>query len=116
MERVQARVIGKAFRRTAPGGVITLSRRDARILESLGRVEVVADAGRSTYAYATDRQAEADVEFVASDRLDTALQTPEAPLATVAHTSKPKRAKAKTAKADKSEKPKAKRSRKKKAE
>ena len=95
MEKVQVRVIGKAFRRTAPGGVLTLSRRDARILESLGRVEYVSAESLPTWAYATDRrpqaEADAEVEFTASDRLDSALATPEAPLENVAHTGKPKR-------------------------
>ena len=43
MEKVEVRVVGRSFRRTAPGGLLSLSRRDARILSSLGRVEVVED-------------------------------------------------------------------------
>lgn len=107
MEKLQVRVVGKSFRRTPPGGVLTLSRRDAHLLERLGRVEIVED-GRSTYVVATDRQAaqaaEVDVEFSASEKLDEALvkpkrrptrkkalSTPEAPLKNVAHEDAPKK-------------------------
>jgi hypothetical protein len=41
MERVQVRVIRGSIRRKGAGEVVSLSRRDARLLTKLGRVEAI---------------------------------------------------------------------------
>jgi hypothetical protein len=41
MERVQMRVVDRSIRGKGAGQIVSLSRRDARLLAKLGRVEVV---------------------------------------------------------------------------
>lgn len=41
MERIKVEVVGRAIRGVKEGGVIAVSRRDARILSKLGRVKLL---------------------------------------------------------------------------
>lgn len=85
MGKVRVRVVNKPYRGRKVGETFEVSRRDARIMASLKLVEIIPPAE--------------DVEFTPSEKLDEAvearaLDTPEAPLQSVAHTDddpKPKR-------------------------
>ena len=77
MEKVQVQVLGRSFRRTAPGGVLSLPRRDARILTALGRVGPVPEAPAKPKRKAAAAPAEVDVEFAPSEKLDVAPEKPK---------------------------------------
>lgn len=71
MERVNVRLIGRSFRGKGAGEIVAVSRRDARLLTRIGRAEAVEEkAAKKSNPPAREG----------------ALATPEAPLATVAHT------------------------------
>lgn len=102
MERVKVRVVGRSIRGKGAGEVIALSRRDARLLSRLGRVEALDGSDDEPTPAKQSRRTpvrKAKPAKNAPARKETLL-TPEAELETVAHDDPPaKRSQSKRRKA-----------------
>jgi hypothetical protein len=90
MARMDVRIIGRPLRGKPVGEVVSLSRRDARVLTAIGRAEYVdpaeAEAPRKRRTPVRKARAKRPAKAPARARV---LETPEAPLETVAHTDPP---------------------------
>jgi hypothetical protein len=96
MARTNVRITGRPLRGKPVGEVVSLSRRDARVLEAIGRVEFV-----EPQAPEPEKKRRTPVKKAKPRKAPprkAVLETPEAPLQTVAHTDPPARGRSRKAK------------------